>query len=193
MTSHLDRMNAERVQRLARMKIVPASPHGGARADPGTAAPPGPPSPAPIAETATILSRLEAIERALALSRDRPAEGEARARVGIAEIKATVCRYYGLAPADIASRSRPRDVVRARRIAIYLARRLTGKSFRVLARAFGDHSHPSIIRACRVIERLRSADAHCEADLQALVTELGAVLRPHHSEPPSIQGQRDLE
>jgi chromosomal replication initiator protein len=66
---------------------------------------------------------------------------------------------------------------RARRIAIYVARQLTGKSFRALARAFGDRSHPSIIRAFRTIERLRSADAALDRDLEALALELDSILR----------------
>ena len=108
----------------------------------------------------------------LAASVERPAEIRARPPLAIAEIKAAVCRHYGLTPADLAERPRPRAVSRARRIAIYVARQLTGKSFRALARAFGDRSHPSIIRAFRTIERLRSADAMLDGDLQALAAAL---------------------
>jgi chromosomal replication initiator protein len=99
----------------------------------------------------------------------------ARPPLAIAEIKAAVCRRYGLTPADLAERPRPRDVSRARRIAIYLARQLAGKSFRALARAFGDRSHPNIIRAVRTIERLRSADAALDKDLEALASELDSI------------------
>jgi chromosomal replication initiation ATPase DnaA len=134
------------------------------------------------AETASFLSRIEAIERVLAALAGRPAEIPAKPRPAIAEIKAAVCRHYGLTPADLAERPRPRDVSRARRIAIYLARQLTGKSFRALARAFGDRSHPNIIRAFRTIERLRSADAALHADLEALASELGSALRSNGSE-----------
>jgi chromosomal replication initiator protein len=62
---------------------------------------------------------------------------------------------------------------RARQVAIYLARQLTGKSFRALAQAFGDRNHSSIIRALRTVERLRLADAETDADLEALARELG--------------------
>jgi chromosomal replication initiation ATPase DnaA len=164
-------MKAERAQRLARMSSAPVSP-----------APARSPTPAPQTpdrsatalsrETAVILSRIEAIERVLAASGTCPAEFRARPRIAIAEIKAVVCRHHGLTPADLAGRPRPRDVSRARRMAIYLARQLTGKSFRALARAFGDRSHPSIIRAFRTIERLRSTDPALDRDLQALAEEL---------------------
>ena len=176
MGRYLDRMKAERAQRLARMSSAPVSPA------PARAPTPAPHSPdrsatAPSPETASIISRIEAIERVLAASVERPAEIRARPPLAIAEIKAAVCRHFGLRPADLAERPRPRDVSRARRIAIYLARQLTGKSFRALARAFGDRSHPSIIRAFRTIERLRSADAALDKDLEALASELDSILR----------------
>ena len=176
MGRYLDRMKAERAQRLARMSSAPVSPA------PARAPTPAPHSPdrsatAPSPETASIISRIEAIERVLAASVERPAEIRARPPLAIAEIKAAVCRHYGLTPADLAERPRPRDVSRARRIAIYLARQLAGKSFRALARAFGDRSHPNIIRAVRTIERLRSADAALDKDLEALASELDSILR----------------
>jgi chromosomal replication initiation ATPase DnaA len=173
---YTDRMKAERAQRLARMTSAPVSPA------PARAPSPAPESPDRSAtalnrETAAILSRIEAIERVLAASGACPAEFRTRPPLAIAEIKAAVCRHFGLRPADLAERPRPRDVSRARRIAIYLARQLTGKSFRALARAFGDRSHPSIIRAFRSIERLRSADAALDRDLEALASELDSILR----------------
>jgi hypothetical protein len=174
MGQYLDRMKAERAQRLARMNSAPVSPA------PARAPAPHSPDRSAMAlspETASFVTRIEAIERVLAALAGRPAEVRAKPRPAIAEIKAAVCRHYGLTPADLAERPRPRDVSRARRIAIYLARQLTGKSFRALARAFGDRSHPSIIRAFRTIERLRSADAALDRDLEALASELDSILR----------------
>src|SRR5437868_6897793 len=115
---YADRMKAERARRLARMSSAPVSPA------PARAPTPAPRSPDRSAaalspETARILSRIEAIERVLAESVGRPAEIRARPPPAIAEIKAAVCRHYGLTAAELAERRRPRDVSRARRIAIY--------------------------------------------------------------------------
>jgi hypothetical protein len=179
MTRYLDRIIAERTQRLARMGI-PRDSLAGARFLVPAGQTPDRPSPAPTEETGSILSRIEAIERALAAG-VRPVDSGPRPHVQVSEIKAVVCRYYGLTPADLAQRPRPRDISRVRQIAIYLARQLTGKSFRALAQAFGDRTHPSVIRAFRTVERLRLAKAETDSDLQALAGELGSVLRPNAS------------
>src|SRR5262249_15069590 len=72
----------------------------------------------------------------------------------------------------------PHYVARGRHIAIYLARQLTGKSFRALSHLFGDSAHSGLVKAFRIIEGLRSAHADLDADLAALARELGSTLPP---------------
>src|SRR5215471_5408439 len=79
-------------------------------------------------ETAAIVSRIEAIERTLAAVADGQAESAHGPQIQVSEIKAVVCRYYKLRLDDLGRRSVPHYVARGRHIAIYLARRLTGKS-----------------------------------------------------------------
>jgi chromosomal replication initiator protein len=161
MTTHVDRMRAEHPQRLAQTDIPAGSPAAARSAIPADQSPDrvyGGPS----EETASLLSRVGALERALAAV-TRPVESrlgpESRPRPQpplICEIQDVVCRWFDLTPADLAKRPRPPHVSRARQIAIYLARQLTGKSFRALAHAFGDRTHPNLIRAVRTIERIRA-------------------------------------
>ena len=96
MTRYLDRIIAERTQRLARMGI-PRDSLAGARFLVPAGETPDRPSPAPTEETGSILSRIEAIERALAAG-VCPVDSRPRPQVQISEIKAVVCRYYGLIP-----------------------------------------------------------------------------------------------
>jgi len=170
MTGYRERMRAERAQRLARMNISAAAP--GARGADAALPAPGCRCGGPTDETASLVARIEAIEHALAAAARKP-ELRVKPQVQISAIKTVVWRYYGLTAADLAQRPRSRAVSRARQVAIYLARRLTGKSFRALAQAFGDCNHSSIIRALRTVERLRLTSAETDHDLRALTRQLG--------------------
>ncbi|HEY7297529.1 MAG TPA: helix-turn-helix domain-containing protein [Xanthobacteraceae bacterium] len=178
MAGYLERMLVERAQRLARMNVSAASP--GVRGPNAGVPAPGCRCGGPTDETPSLVARIEAIERVLAAGACKP-ELRPRPQVQISAIKTVIYRYYGLTAADLAERSRSRAVSRARQIAIYLARRLTGKSFRALAQAFGDRNHSSVIRAFQTIERLRLADAETDHDVQGLARELSLQDRPRFS------------
>jgi hypothetical protein len=171
-------MLAERAQRLARMKMLP--PLAGARSPDAALPAPGCRCGGPTEETASLVARIEAIEHALAAAARKP-ELRRKQQLQISEIRTVVRRYYGLTAADLAQRPRSSAVSRARQVAIYLARRLTGKSFRALAQAFGDCNHSSIIRALRTVERLRLTSAETDADIQRLARELSWRDRPRLS------------
>jgi hypothetical protein len=121
---------------------------------------------------AEIILRIEALERQMtALAGAPPPPG---GHALISDIKAAVCRRYRLAAADIEGPSRRVRVMRARHMAIYLARRLTGKSFAAIARSFGERGHTAVVKACKKIERLRASDAELDRELR----DLAALLRP---------------
>jgi hypothetical protein len=61
---------------------------------------------------------------------------------------------------------------------MYFARQLTGKTFRAIARFFGDRDHTMVVRACRRIERLRLANAELDGELQALASQMGVSAAP---------------
>jgi len=67
-------------------------------------------------------------------------------------IKKLVCRDFGIALKDIVSRSRKKDVVRPRQIAIFLSRRYTDKSLQVIGKSF-NRQHATAIHAIGAVEK----------------------------------------
>lgn len=68
-----------------------------------------------------------------------------------------VAAAFGLGAAELMSVSRLRSVLRARQVAMFLARELTGLSYPRLAAAFG-RDHTTVLHACRKVEAETAAD-----------------------------------
>jgi len=67
---------------------------------------------------------------------------------------------------------RDAKVCRARQIAMYLARQLSGKSLPQIAKVMGDRDHTTVMHGVNKIARLRAADAN----LDALITRLEGLV-----------------
>jgi hypothetical protein len=102
----------------------------------------------------------------------------APAEVVIAQIKQAVCEHQGVALADLLSHRRPAPLVRARQIAVYLARELTDLSMARLGRAFGDRDHSTILVAHRKIAQRLPADAALRAAVEAITAAVRAAAPP---------------
>jgi chromosomal replication initiator protein len=93
-------------------------------------------------------------------------------RLLVRGIQAAVEAHFGLAPGTLRSPRRDREAARPRQLAMYLARRLAGRSLTEIGRLFGDRHHTSVLHAIRAIEALRLADRGMEHHLRFLVHAL---------------------
>ncbi|MCK4265988.1 MAG: chromosomal replication initiator protein DnaA, partial [Thermoplasmata archaeon] len=92
--------------------------------------------------------------------------------VSIARVQELVAEHFHLSVPELTARTRRREIVHARQIAMYLCRELLSSSFPSIARAFGGKDHTTVIHACgRVREKMK------DGGLRVLVNELGARLR----------------
>jgi chromosomal replication initiator protein len=83
-----------------------------------------------------------------------------------------VVAAFGVSEAELLGASRLRGVLRARQVAMYLARDLTGLSLPRLGAAFGGRDHTTVLHACRKVEEEMASDAV----LAKRVSELRSVL-----------------
>lgn len=91
----------------------------------------------------------------------------------VPQIQELVCIRLGFALADLISPRRPAPLVRARQVAIYLARELTPLSMAKIGQLFGDRDHSTILASHRKIaDRIK-----VDAGLRNTVTELSENLR----------------
>jgi chromosomal replication initiator protein len=75
-----------------------------------------------------------------------------RKRITIDLIKKLVCKYYNCSIKDIVSRSRKRNFVRPRQMAIYLSRRYTDAPLQSIGKAFNRY-HATALHSIHRIER----------------------------------------
>jgi chromosomal replication initiation ATPase DnaA len=93
-------------------------------------------------------------------------------RTTVDTVKRYVSEKYRLQPGDLESRSRKRDVVRPRQIAMYAARKLTEQSFPQIARRFGPRDHSTVLHGVYVIEQLIAKNPAFAAEIDALMRSI---------------------
>lgn len=84
---------------------------------------------------------------------------DTRKEVSLTAITRAVGRYYQIKMSDLKSPSRQKSIVKARSLAMYLARRMTGKSMHQIGDFFGGRDHTTVMHAIRKIESQIGDDA----------------------------------
>jgi chromosomal replication initiator protein len=84
-------------------------------------------------------------------------------QVSLAQIIAAVALETGVSERDMKAPRRDRPVVRARHLAMYLARQLTDKSLPVIGRCFGGRDHTTALGGVRKMTGLVASDAQVQA------------------------------
>ena len=70
----------------------------------------------------------------------------------IENIQRTVCEYFEIEEDLIKAKTKKKEIVQARQIAMYLAKKLTNNSLKIIGLQFGGRDHSTVIHACRLIE-----------------------------------------
>ncbi|NEN75260.1 chromosomal replication initiator protein DnaA [Pelistega sp. NLN82] len=86
----------------------------------------------------------------------------------VENIQKTVADFYKIRVADMYSKTRKANIVRARHIAMYLAKELTRKSLPDLGEAFGGRDHSTVHHAVEKITEHRANDRELNHDLHVL-------------------------
>jgi len=92
--------------------------------------------------------------------------------LSIGRVQQLVAEHFSFSVSELTARTRRRDVVHARQIAMYLCREILNSSYPSIARAFGGKDHSTVIHACTKIRNEMN-----DSGLRTLVNELGARLR----------------
>ena len=89
------------------------------------------------------------------------------------EIVASVAKRFGQSPDEIRSGRRHASLVRARHLAMYLAKQLTKLSLSEIGRFFGNRDHSTVLHAIRKVEGETRRSATLREELLALRRSLG--------------------
>ena len=94
-------------------------------------------------------------------------------RATLRSITTRVAHYFHVKSADLKGPTRRQSVVRARGLAMYLARRLTRKSLEQVGRHYGGRDHTTVLHACRKTESLLESDPSLRQAVEEIIQRLG--------------------
>ncbi len=92
--------------------------------------------------------------------------------LSISDIQEKVCDYYKLSVNEIQTKSRKRDVVQARQIAMYLARKYTKNSLTVIGEQIGNRDHATVLHAVKTVMDLCETDREIRESVSTIEKEL---------------------
>ena len=85
--------------------------------------------------------------------------GEEKSELDIERVQQSVCEYFNISREDLLSKSRKRQIVQARQIAMYLSRNLISNcSLAAIGQEIGGKDHATVLHACTTVSDLMSTD-----------------------------------
>jgi len=83
----------------------------------------------------------------------------------IENIQKLVCDYYHVAYDRLLTKTRKREVVLARQITMYFAKKFTKQSLKTIGDHFGGFDHTTVIHSCQTVENLMETDTEYKENL----------------------------
>ena len=84
--------------------------------------------------------------------------GEDRYELSIDTVQKTVCEYFNITRDALLSKSRKRQIVQARQIAMYMVRNLINCSLSTIGTELGGKDHSTVLHACTTVSDLMATD-----------------------------------
>lgn len=84
----------------------------------------------------------------------------------------TVCKHFGIDTSVIHTKSRKREVVQVRQIAMYLAKKHTDSSSSKIGQLIGGKDHATVLHAFKIVKEQCEVDKNFRADVESLETQL---------------------
>ena len=100
--------------------------------------------------------------------------GEDKNEITIGKVQKTVCEYFNLSKEILISKSRKRQIVQARQIAMYMCRSKVGCSLSMIGAELGGKDHATVMHACSTVADLMSTDKM----FKQYVTDIEKMLVP---------------
>ncbi|MCS7077096.1 MAG: chromosomal replication initiator protein DnaA [Bacteroidia bacterium] len=101
------------------------------------------------------------------ITRNKPKEAS------IETIQIVVAQHFDLTVEDLNGVSRKKDIATARQIAMYLCKKLTQNSYKIIGSKFGNRDHSTVVHAFQTIENLCKTDKKLKETLSLLEVQIG--------------------
>lgn len=96
--------------------------------------------------------------------------------ISLAKIQQTVCEYFGISAESMVSKTRKREIVQARQIAMYLGRNMTKTSLASIGSHIGGKDHATVLHACNTVSDLIETDKNFRQYVSDIERQLKPVL-----------------
>ena len=101
--------------------------------------------------------------------------GEQQNDITIDKVQKVVCEYFNITRDDLLSKTRKRQIVQARQIAMYMSRSLISNcSLSTIGAEIGGKDHATVLHACTTVNDLMSTDK----TFKQYVTDIEKILVP---------------
>ena len=88
--------------------------------------------------------------------------------ISIDQILNKVCDYYGIKPDLLQSRSRKREIVQARQVAMYFSKNMTNSSLSAIGSVIGGRDHATVLHACKAVKNLKETNTDFKHQLKEI-------------------------
>ena len=90
----------------------------------------------------------------------------------VEKIRDVVCDYFSLSVDAISTKSRKREVVQARQIAMYLSKQMTKNSLASIGMTIGQRDHATVLHACKIVSDLIDIDKRFRLSVKEIESKL---------------------
>ena len=87
-------------------------------------------------------------------------------------IQKTVCDYFNIPIESMMSRTRKREIVQARQLTMYFAKKLTKSSLAIIGLQCGNKDHATVLHACKTVQTLAENDRSFRQHMDQLEKKL---------------------
>lgn len=95
--------------------------------------------------------------------------------ISIDGIIKTVCNHYDVDQSFIHTKSRKREIVQMRQIAMFLAKKHTDASSSKIGRLIGNKDHATVLHACKIVKNQCDVDKSFRSELESIETHLHKI------------------
>ncbi len=92
--------------------------------------------------------------------------------ISVDYIQKVVCDYFNLAPDLLQSKTRKREIVQARQIAMYFSKSLTKSSLASIGALIGGKDHATVLHACKTVNNLMDTDKRFKSQIESIEKKL---------------------
>lgn len=93
--------------------------------------------------------------------------------VSVPAIEEIICKHFNVRSEDVRSKSRKQEVVMARQVIMYLAKKYTDQSLTAIGEQLGGRTHATVLHSCKVVEDQLKISARFQEEM----TRIEALLK----------------